>query len=505
MKRRWLVVFAGLLAAATFTTPSSAQTDTSGDGQQRPDGQRGPFLRGVDDPNRGQPDSLVLQWNEVALEAVRRSTFGPPIVARALAIVHTCMYDAWAAYDPVARATRPGVRLRQPPHERKVRHRHEAVSFAAYRALVDLFPAQQALFDDLMAGLGYDPLDTSTDATTPARIGNLTCASVLQFRHADGSNQFGAINSGTPYSDYTGYVPVNTPTQINDPNRWQPITFSDGRTPSFLAPHWGLVKPFALRAVETLRPNPPALYPDERYVRQAEAVLQISARLTDRQKMISEYWADGPASELPPGHWNLLAQVVARRDRLSLDENVKLFFLLNNALFDASVAVWECKVFFDYVRPISAIRFLFAGQAVEAWGGPFQGTRIIDGKNWVPYQRGAFLTPPFAEYVSGHSTFSSASAEILKRFTGSDNFDHGVVFAPGSSRIEPGLTPRRPVVLYWPTFSAAADQAGFSRRYGGIHFHDSDLKGRALGRRVAAIVWETARDLFAGSHSPSTR
>jgi hypothetical protein len=332
----------------------------------------------------------------------------------------------------------------------------------------------------------------------------MACAAVLTFRHADRSNQLGDINGGAAYSDYTGYVPVNTPTQLNDPNRWQPITFADGRTPGFLAPHWGLVVPFVLPAGDALRPDPPALYPEGAYLRQAAAILRISAALTDRQKMIAEYWSDGPASELPPGHWNLLAQVVARRDRHSLDENVKLFFLLNNALFDASVAVWECKVFFDYVRPITAIRFLFGGQRVEAWGGPFQGTRIIDGKDWVPYQRGTFLTPPFAEYVSGHSTFSAASAEILKRFTGSDIFRHGVVLAPGSSRIEPGFTPRYPVVLYWPTFSAAAEQAGLSRRYGGIHFRDGDLEGRALGRRVATMVWEKAQRLFAGVDSPLT-
>jgi hypothetical protein len=504
MQHLGITAFAAFLVAALSTT-GPAWAGTSGEEQQHWDPQRAPFQRvGVEDRASGHRDSLILQWNGVALEAIRRSTLGPPIVARALAIVHTCMYDAWAAYDPVARGTQLGVRLRQPRHERKARHRREAVSFAAYRALVDLFPAQQALFDDLMAGLGYNPLDTNTNAMTPAGIGNLACAAVLQFRHADGSNQFGAINGGAAYSDYTGYVPVNTPTQINDPNRWQPIAFSDGRTPGFLAPHWRFVEPFALPAGDTLRPDPPALYPDERYMRQAEALLQISARLTDRQKMISEYWADGPASELPPGHWNLLAQVVARRDRHSLDDDVKLFFLLNNALLDASVAVWECKVFFDYVRPITAIRFLFGGQRVQAWGGPFQGTRIIDGKAWVPYQRTTFLTPPFAEYVSGHSTFSAASAEILKRFTGSEIFRHGVVLAPGSSRIEPGLTPRYPIVLYWPTFSAAANEAGLSRRYGGIHFRAGDLEGRALGRRVAAVVWQKAQRLFAGSHSPST-
>ena len=481
----------GVLAVFLAAVPSSngsAWAAMSGSGPQHLTGAR-------------QRD-VVLQWNDVVLEAIRRSTLGPPMVARALAIVHTCMYDAWAAYDAVASGTQLGANLRRPSRERSPEHKSEALSVAAYRALVDLFPAQQSLFDGLMTRLGYDPLDTTTDPTTPTGVGNAACAAVLAFRHADGSNQLGMINGAAPYSDYTGYVPVNTPTLINDPNRWQPITFVDGRTPAFLAPHWGLVEPFAVPPDASVRPAPPALYPDARYVRQAKALLRISARLTDRQKMISEYWADGPSSELPPGHWNLLAQLVARRDHHSLDEQVKLFFLLNNALFDASISVWECKRFYDYVRPITAIRFLFAGHQVEAWGGPFEGTQTIDGGTWLPYQRGTFLTPPFPEYVSGHSTFSAASAEILKRFTGSDAFGYGVALAPGSSRIEPGLTPRHRVVLFWPTFSAAAAEAGLSRRYGGIHFRDGDLEGRALGRRVAALVWQKAQILFASSPQP---
>ena len=257
---------------------------------------------------------------------------------------------------------------------------------------------------------------------------------------------------------------------------------------------WGCVSAGTTRAVSRAG-----------YVRQAEELLHISATLTDRQKIIAEYWADGPTSELPPGHWNLFAQFVSQRDRHSLDESVRLFFLLNNALFDASIAVWECKRFYDYVRPITALRYLFYGQTVEAWGGPFLGTRAIDGNDWLPYQPGTFLTPPFAEYPSGHSGFSAAAAEILKRFTGSDAFGGWVVLGRGSSRVEPGLTPRRRVLLVWPTFSAAADQAGRSRRYGGIHFRSGDIVGRTMGRRVAALVWDKAHALFQGrAHTAPT-
>jgi hypothetical protein len=123
------------------------------------------------------------------------------------------------------------------------------------------------------------------------------------------------------------------------------------------------------------------------------------------------------------------------------------------------------------------------------------------GEEWRPYQPASFITPPFPEFVSGHSTFSAAAATVLARFTGSDAFGLSVTIAPGSSLIEPGLTPARPITLAWPTFSAAADEAGMSRRYGGIHFADGDLAGRALGRQVGGLVWERAVQYWTGSAS----
>src|SRR5581483_5010100 len=100
-----------------------------------------------------------------------------------------------------------------------------------------------------------------------------------------------------------------------------------------------------------------------------------SAALTDEQKMIAEYWADGPRSELPPGHWDLFAQFVSRRDRHAarehgLDLDVKLFFALTNAIHDAGICCWDNKRAFDSVRPITALRHLFRGRQVSAWGGP---------------------------------------------------------------------------------------------------------------------------------------
>jgi hypothetical protein len=132
-------------------------------------------------------------------------------------------------------------------------------------------------------------------------------------------------------------------------------------------------------------------------------------------------------------------------------------------------------------------------------GRPYQGTRRYDGGAWFPYQPPTFPTPPFPEYSSGHSNFSAAGAEILRRFTGRDVFGASVSFPAGSSRVEPGAVPARELTLFWPTFTDAADQAGISRRYGGIHFEQGDLDARATGRAAAAAAWAKARTYFNGT------
>src|SRR6266571_357660 len=337
-------------------------------------------------------DDIVVRWNQAALQGVRDSKLGPPMVSRALAIVHTCAYDAWAAYDRVAVGTRLGSTLRRPARERSLENKNAAISFAAYRACVDLFPGSRAtVFDPLMASLGYDPSDLSTDASTATGIGNLAASAVLAFRHRDGANQLGdepGGQPGVPYSDYTGYVSPNAPMDIwlpfdpasvHDPNRWQPLRYVDATgtlvTPGFVGAQWQQVTPFAMSASGELRsPTGPARYGSAQYLAQAQALLDLSAALTDEQKMIAEYWADGPRSELPPGHWNLFAQFVSHRDHHGesthgIERDVKLFFALTNAVSDAGCCAWDNKRSFNSVRPITAIRTLFGGQMVRAWAG----------------------------------------------------------------------------------------------------------------------------------------
>ncbi len=447
-------------------------------------------------------ETNVVRWNEAALEAIRSTHPGPPMVARALAILHTCIYDAWAAYDSQAVGTRLGGTLRRPVAERTLANKNEAISYAARAALVDLYPTEASRFNDLLSSLGHDPSDTSANKNTPSGIGNFAAKAVIAFRHGDGSNQLGDLHPG-PYSDYTGYEPVNDPDHINDANHWQPLRVSDGHggfvVQRYIAPHWGLVTPFALKSASQFRPaDPRPTHPPGHYRQQADQVLDYSANLTDKQKVIAEYWADGPSSELPPGHWALFAQHVSGRDNHDLDADVKMFFAMTNAVFDASIACWEAKRHWDYVRPVTAIRFLFKGKKVRAWAGPNKGTGKIDGGDWRPYQAESVVTPPFPEYVSGHSTFSAAAAEVLERFTGSDAFGASKTRKAGSSAVEPGTVPKADVTLSWATFSDAADEAGVSRRYGGIHFEEGDLRGREMGRLIGAQSWEKAQAHITG-------
>ncbi len=439
--------------------------------------------------------SVSYRWTGTMLNAISNQSLGPPITARALALVSTAIFDAWAAYDENAVGTQLGGTLRRPTSERSLENKQKAVSFAAYRMLVNLFPAQLTRFNDQMAALGYDPTDTALSDSTPAGIGNTVAAAIIAFRASDGSNQ------GGNYADTTGYVPINTPSSVIDPSKWQRLQFANGNMPNFLAPHWQNVVPFALTSPSAIRPAAPPAYGSPTYLAQVQEVLDVMDGLDDRKKCIAEYWADGPATVQPPGHWHLFGQYVSDRDRHTLDEDVKMFFMLSNAVFDAGIACWDAKRFYNTSRPYTAIRALYAGQEVPSFiGGTLTSS---DGAAWMPYQSPNFITPPFPEYTSGHSTFSSAAAEILKRFSGSDRFDTSATIPANSSTFESGV-PAVAETLGWNTFTEAAQEAGSSRIYGGIHFRAGNLEGQTCGRAVGEAVWNMAQSYINGT-APTAR
>lgn len=383
--------------------------------------------------------SVVVQWNDAALQAIRDTHPAAPVAARSLAVLHTCIYDAWPAYDPVAVGTQLGAGLRRPPADQSPDKKQAAISYAAYRALVDLFPQPEevARFQDLMRKLGYDPGDQNASGNLPQGVGALAAQAVLAYRHRDRANQLGDQHPGA-YSDFSGYTPVNPPDRIVDPDRWQPLPVPDGKgglgVQQFIVPYWGEVVPFALTSGDQFRPaKGPPPFGSEEYILQTRLILGYSVNLGDPQKVLVDYWTDGPGTELGPGHWCRFAQLVSQRDQNSLDDDVKLFFALTNAMSDTGIACWDAKRAYDSVRPITAVHFLYQGKKVRSWAGAKRGIQWMKGEAWQPYQTPAMVTPPDPEYVAEQSAFSAAGAEILARFTGSDTFVGSYTAPAGSS------------------------------------------------------------------------
>ena len=347
-----------------------------------------------------------------------------------------------------------GDALQRPSTENTNSNKRAAMSFAARRVLVNLFPAQQVRFDTLMAELGYSAPDQSPTLWLPASIGEQMANALLAVRRNDGSNQYGEDplgSPGVPYSNNVGYQPVNSPGNTVELDRWTPEIVPIDATPAtairtqrFLTPQWGNVTPFALSSGSEFRPASPEPFLlvdgtlnmadqtitlidgrvlnidrsligtviNPAFIQQAQEVIDFSANLTDREKLIAEFWEDGGGTSFPPGTFMTFGQYVSARDNNSLDEDAILFFALANSVFDAGIATWESKLFYDYVRPVRAIRDLgqlgligtyndlLGGYAIDAWR-PGLGTTTILATDFLTYQtprqrsiaaiRGAYL------------------------------------------------------------------------------------------------------------------
>ncbi|MGF1625796.1 MAG: DUF6851 domain-containing protein [Alphaproteobacteria bacterium] len=499
-------------------------------------------------------DNIVLNWNEAILAAVRVNPPRPTVSSRALHILHNAIYDAWAAYDGVAVGTRYGDALRRPAAERTEDNMSVAISYAAHRALSALYPQNQAIFDAMMEARDL-PVDFSNlDPATPAGVGNLAANAVLAYWAEDGSNW------QNNFADAIGYSAVNGPdvdptSESLDPNHWQPLTVPTGavvdergqpivdpnnpdsfRVQGFLTPQWGIVQPFAMPSGDAVRPPAPPVYGDhspyvdavgrsttshQAFLDQFREVVEISGRLADPvvggpYRCIAEFWADGPRSDTPPGHWNQIAQGIALRDGLDIGQAAQLYFVLTGAMHDAAIAAWDAKLAYDTIRPITAIRHIWGGETIQSWAGYGLGVQEISGSAWVPYQESNFVTPPFPDYVSGHSTFSMSAATAIAGYVGSDTFydpdNPTTIMLDLDDEPGPDILGRfvdadlsfdtydgPPMVLQWPTLFDAARQAGLSRLYGGIHFQDSNLRGQEMGSAIGQLALQRARTFFDGT------
>ncbi|MDH4092624.1 MAG: vanadium-dependent haloperoxidase [Cyclobacteriaceae bacterium] len=456
--------------------------------------------KGTDEKGIGEPtgeNNLAYRWGKISLACTANDTENfkprPTITSRILALTWVSIFDAWSRYDDHAIPMYLTSVERRPREERTLKNKEIAISYAAYRAMLEYYYSDSTLLRKEMINMGLDPNDNSMDPSSPIGIGNLAARTVIAARLDDGANQRGkeANSDGTPYSDYTGYSPVNNADNLNDLSRWQPKYFSDGKggkyAPGCLTPHWWKIKPLALDSPNQFRPGPPPAIGSKQLADEVKEVIDLQANLTNEQKALVEFMRDGPKSVQQAGHWFVFAQDVSVRDHHTLDEDVKMYFLVEMAAMDAFIASWDAKMFYDYARPYALVHDYYQSQVIKAWGGPEKGMVQVKGTEWRPYSPETFLCPPFPSYVSGHSTVSGACAETLRRFTNNDEFGAAVKLVPGILT-EPkhiGDT----VVINFPTFTETANMAGMSRVLGGYHIQADNVEGLKLGRNVAGAAW----------------
>lgn len=540
------------------------------------------------------------------------------------------MYDAWAAYD--AQAMGLFFREKHlddasdDARNEAVAYAGCRVVEARYVNAIGSGATLSELRGTMVA-LGYDPLVTSTTGDTPSAIGNRAAAAVLAATFMDGANEAGnyADSSYSPIN--TPLIVSLAGNTMTDCDHWQPLALDysvaqngiplPSNVQSFVGSQWGGVTPFSLvRAspnVPYIDPGPPPRFGSEELRTQMVELIRIQSEIdptdpsvvdlspsvrgnnsvgtnsgtghaqnpatglpypanavlrADYGRAIAEFWADGPTSETPPGHWNVFGNAVSDHaeathrlagagDALGrLEWDVKMYLALNGALHDAAIVAWGLKRVYDSSRAVSLIRAMATlGQSSDPLGtsydpnglplvpglievvtpasaapgerhealAPYVGKVAVLGwagqpsdphtqtsgvhweraERWVPYQRNTFVTPAFPGYISGHSTFSRAGAEILAALTGSAFFPGGAFeysLSPGEFVHE--LGPTAPFKLEWATYFDASDEAGMSRLWGGIHTTSDDLVGRMSGRTVGLSAWSHARSFFDGTANP---
>ncbi|GAA3570040.1 vanadium-dependent haloperoxidase [Snuella lapsa] len=452
-------------------------------------------------------DNVAYQWAHIALEGTANDTDKfkprPTITSRFLGLIFTSMFDAWTRYDDKASPVYLNDVARQPKNKRTLKNKEIAVSYAAYRALSEYYYSDSVMFKNKMIKLGLDPNNKSLDPTTPEGIGNLAAKMVIDARRHDGSNQYGDVEGsmGKPYFDYTGYKPVNDADNNVDINRWQPKYFSDGKggkfAPGCLTPYWQKVRPLLLSTADQFRPGPPPVLGSDQLKEEVKEVVELQANLTPEHKALVEFMRDGPKSVQQAGHWLKFAQDVSLRDHHTLDEDIKMYFLVESVAMDGFIACWDSKMHYDFARPYALVHEYYQDQTIDAWGGPDKGMVKMKGQEWRPYSPDTFLCPPFPSYVSGHSTISGGCAEALRLFTGNDKFGVEVELIPGALTEPNNLGD--PVVLKFPTFTKTGEMAGISRVMGGYHIQADNIEGLNLGRNIARYNYKKYLELLGES------
>jgi hypothetical protein len=384
----------------------------------------------------------LVDWNAAFIDAVRTNKTNPPVMTRSMAILNISIYDAvvslaggYETYLTDASQAPAGADL------------EAAAAAAAHRVLSAVYPLQALTFDGLLAQvLAGIPPSAARDAGVA--WGEQVADAVIASRAGDGAT------AAVPYGPPIG------------------VFWWDATPPAFgnaLLPQWPYIKPWAMRSGSQFRaPGPPSTPNDPRYVKdyyEVKDVGDVDSAVRDAdQSEIALFWDDGVGTSTPPGHWNLIVQQLVEERNLSLVESARLFALHAIAQADAAIVSWDNKYHFGHWRPYTGI------VNADVDGNPL----TAPDETWSSF----ITTPPFPTYTSGHSTFSGSSGRIIGLFFGEDaiEFTTGADGTPGALRS-------------YQSLSQAAEEAGQSRIYGGIHWQYDNRDAIASGRALAEYVF----------------
>jgi hypothetical protein len=389
--------------------------------------------------------NAVLEWNKEAVDAIRLSRNPPPLAALLYATYHVSIFDAvngitrthhgWLVNDPAPAGA----------------DMDAAIASAAYTVLTELFVSTnprtlRIAYDNALAAIP----DGAAKADGIA-WGRKVAVAVLAKRADSGYNK-----------------PIPGTYSSTEPGKWRetPPTF---RPP--LLPFWGKVTPFVMTSPSQFRAPPPETLGSKEYAEELAFVASHGARddadRTEYQTMSTPFWSDDLGTGTPPGHWNIIAEDIARRKDLSVPETARLFALLNLAEADAGISCWETKYYYSFWRPETALREL----------DPKLNPQLVNKPDFIPNM----ASPPFPSYTSGHSTFSAAGARMIALFFGTDDIE----FSVGSDGL-PG------VVHTFKKLSDAQAEVGMSRVWGGIHTMSDNLEAQKAGMKIADWVYANA-------------
>jgi hypothetical protein len=450
---------------------------------------------------RASPHNALARlkyWNEIALDCnaldhtpvafqenrLFGEQLGPTRTSRALAIIHVAIFDAINAITGEFQ-TYSGVGAG--PRDASI---NAAIAQAAHDTLVALFPSQRPALDQLLVD-DLKQLPKGRSQLDGIDVGRRAAAAILALRANDGSEQPEARLAIEFFSS-------------NEPGKWRQDPVS--QIPIALGVRWGSVRPFVIESAQRFRAPPPPHLTSAEYAAAFNEVVRFGGdgvvtptERTTEQTLLALYWAYDGTAQLgtPPRLYNQIAVQIATERHFHVAELARLLVLINVAMADAAIAAWESKYYYQFWRPITAIRESDAGTGPTGLGDGNSAT--VGNPTFTPLGApatnfiGPNFTPPFPAYVSGHAAFGGALFQILRRFFGTD----GVTFTfvsdelNGIMRDNTGnIRPLRP--RSFQSLSEAEEENAQSRMYLGIHYQFDKTAGVAQGRQIADDVFDRA-------------